>query len=134
MTAEPNFTVFYTLNGLVETSMRLLVVLERFHGIGLSLEELRLADFFVVFTEDIGGPSSLHVPLSNRAGSFTIRGDHYLPSALTFLQRADQVTLEGRRHFATHASEDTPFTSQYLTALSTRPPPGSRTTSTPKVG
>jgi hypothetical protein len=117
MTIEPDYTKFHTFNGLVETSMRLLMLLERFHDIPLNFEELRLVDFFAVFIKDVGGKTSLHVQISNRAGAYAIRGEHYFPAALTFLQRAGLIEQVKDRYSATHEAETTPFVSPYLTAL-----------------
>ncbi len=117
MTAEPDYTKVHTFNGLIETSMRLLILLERFHGQRLDFEELRLLDFFVVFATDIGGPNCLHVPVSGRVGAYNIRGEHYFPAALTFLERGGLIEREGTAYTATHAADPAPFFSPYVIGL-----------------
>lgn len=60
-------------NGLVETATRNLLILDACFPTAFTFDELRLLDLFVVFGEDIGFPSSLHVLLPGRVRAHEFR-------------------------------------------------------------
>ncbi len=114
MLAEP-FPIT-TFNGLAETAMRLLIILETHHGRSLDFETLRLMDFFSVLTADLGGPDSLHPPTPARGAAYNRRSAH-ITKALAFLIAAELVTKENGLYFAKNIDDGDPYRSQYLTGV-----------------
>lgn len=55
-------------NGVLETGMRSVVVLNEFSPIELDREQLSLLDYFVVHTSQAGGPADMH---PTNAGSYS---------------------------------------------------------------
>lgn len=47
-------------NGVLETGMRALVILNAFRSLDLDRDELGLLDYFVVHTSQAGGPADMH--------------------------------------------------------------------------
>lgn len=109
-------------NGLVETAMRSLVIIDAFHPRSLTFEELRLLDFFVVFAGDLGAARNLHVPLPGRAGAYAIRQDAIMKGLglIEALGHLVSTEVSGERRYA--ATDDAAaltgiISSPYLTAM-----------------
>lgn len=62
-------------NSPLETGLRAVILLTACFPRALSLDELVALDHFVVHSEDVGGPSSLHPPESTRAAELLVRRD-----------------------------------------------------------
>lgn len=95
-------------NGSVETGVRALLILEACHPATLDLDTMSLFDYFVVHTEDVGGPSSLHPANNSRVGEYHVRR-RVIQDGLRLMRRAsliDIVEAEDGVRFA--ASEDAP--------------------------
>ncbi len=95
-------------NGSVETGVRSLLILEACYPATLDLNTMSLFDYFVVHTEDIGGPSSVHPPTRSRAGEYHVRR-RVIQDGLRLMRRAclvDVVEAEDGVRFV--ASEDAP--------------------------
>lgn len=103
MSGEPHL-----FNGSVETGVRALLILEACHPKALNLETMSLFDYFVVHTEDIGGPPSLHPAVTSRVGEYHVRR-RVIQDGLRLMRRAsliDVVESEDGLRFA--ASDDAP--------------------------
>jgi hypothetical protein len=107
-----------TLNGLVETAMRLLIILETHHGQGFDFESLRLLDFFAVFSKDIDGAQSLHPATPSRGAAYNVRKTA-ITKALGFLLAAELVAEEKGSYSATNRDDGDPYRSRYLTDIQT---------------
>lgn len=109
-------------NGLVETAMRSLVILDAFYPHAFSFEEIRLLDYFAVFPGDIGGARNLHLPHSGRAGAYGVR-PAAIGKGLDYLTEIGHVlrTGEGRAALFRAADEGPAVTgfirSPYLTGI-----------------
>ena len=95
-------------NGSVETGVRSLLILEACYPATLDLDTMSLFDYFVVHTEDIGGPESLHPAVGSRVGEYHVRR-RVIQDGLRLMRRAsliDVVEAEDGVRFT--ASEDAP--------------------------
>ncbi|CAM3873710.1 ABC-three component system middle component 2 [Bordetella tumulicola] len=79
-------------NSLTEIGMRILFILEAFHPCTIDLKYLSAYDYYILHTEDIDGPKSLHVATASRSGEFLVRRKG-IQRALLFLQRAHLIEL-----------------------------------------
>lgn len=105
-----------TFNGLIETAMRLLIILETNYGRAFDFETIRLMDFFAVFAGDIDGPKSLHPINSARGGAFIIRKT-YVENALNFLVTAGLLSDEKGLYSANYPDDGDPYRTQYLRGI-----------------
>ncbi|MBV8254832.1 MAG: hypothetical protein JO154_19685 [Chitinophaga sp.] len=60
-------------NSTLETGVRATIILNAYYPKLLSLSALVLMDHLVVHTQDMGGPTSLHVNLPHRGGELLVR-------------------------------------------------------------
>jgi len=79
-------------NSLTEIGMRILFILEAFHPGAIDLKYLAAYDYYILHTEDIDGPQSLHFATSSRSGEFLVRRKG-IQGALLFLQRSHLIEL-----------------------------------------
>jgi hypothetical protein len=117
MLTERSFPIA-TFNGLTETAMRLLIILESHHGQGFDFETLRLMDFFSVFSGDIDGPQSLHPTTSGRGGAYNVRKTP-ITQALAFLLAAELITSKNDIYSATNIDDGDPYRTRYLIGIQT---------------
>ncbi|MDQ0390229.1 ABC-three component system middle component 2 [Labrys monachus] len=95
-------------NGSVETGVRALLILEACHPKTLDLDTMSLFDYFVVHTEDIGGPPSLHPAIGSRVGEYHVRR-RVIQDGLRLMRRASLVdVVEAKDGLRFAASEDAP--------------------------
>lgn len=80
-------------NSLTEIGMRILFILEAFHPRAIDIKYLAVYDYYILHTEDIGGPKSLHVATTSRSGEFLVRRKG-IQRALLFLQRSHLIELQ----------------------------------------
>lgn len=80
-------------NSLTEIGMRILFILEAFHPRTIDLKYIAVYDYYILHTEDIGGPKSLHVATTSRSGEFLVRRKG-IQRALLFLQRSHLIELQ----------------------------------------
>ena len=73
-------------NSTLEVAMRALFIMDAFHPLRLDLSRLSVFDYFVLHTEDIGGPPSLHASLDQRTGEYLVRRGA-IQTAIAFLRR-----------------------------------------------
>lgn len=71
--AIPGAEVPRLFNTPFEAGVRTVVILDAFSPSTLSLERLVALDHFVVHTEDLKGPPSLHPPVRTRAAEMLVR-------------------------------------------------------------
>ena len=103
VTADPRL-----FNGSVETGVRALLILEACHPQALDLDTMSLFDYFVVHTEDIGGPSSLHPAIGSRVGEYHVRR-RVIQDGLRLMRRASLIdVVEAEDGIRFTASEDAP--------------------------
>lgn len=88
-----NFDGNGLFNSLTEIGMRILCILEAFYPRAIDLKLLAVYDYYILHTEDVGGPKSLHVASTSRSGEFLVRRKG-IQSALLFLQRSHLVELQ----------------------------------------
>lgn len=105
-----------TFNGLTETAMRLLIILETNYGQGFDFETLRLMDFFAVFSGDIDGPQSLHPTTSSRGGAYNVRKSA-ISQALDFLLAAELIAHERGLYIANNKDDGDPYRTRYLKGI-----------------
>ncbi|TLX15879.1 ABC-three component system middle component 2 [Rhizobium sp. MHM7A] len=105
-----------TFNGLTETAMRLLIILETHYGQDFDFETLRLMDFFAVFSGDVDGPQSLHPVTSARGGAYNVRKTS-IAHALDFLLAAGLISDENGVYSATNKDDGDPYRTRYLTGI-----------------
>lgn len=77
-------------NGVLENAARVLLALDAFHPRYLSLEEIRIVDYFVAYGEDIGFGSSLQDRVAWRGQVFGIREKMVL-EAIELLLAAGEI-------------------------------------------
>lgn len=84
-------------NGLIEVAFRQALISEVFLEHELTIEHLRLLDFFTVHLGDVGGPVFLHPKRSNRIGFYDCREEAVKASAklLTTLKMSNAREIEG---------------------------------------
>jgi hypothetical protein len=115
MQVETPFRV-QTFNGLTETAMRLLIILETNYGRSFDFQTLRLMDFFTVYSGDIDGPQSLHPTNSGRGGTYNVRKS-LIPKAIDFLVAADLLNNENALYSAKNQDDGDPYRSTYLQGI-----------------
>ena len=62
-------------NSPLETGLRAVIILTACYPRALGLDQLVALDHFIVHTEDVGGPPSLHPPEEARAAELLVRRD-----------------------------------------------------------
>jgi len=78
-------------NSHLETGTRALIILDAAYPRTMDLTRLTWFDHLVVHTEDIGGPQSLHPPLSSRTGELLVMRTKY---SLALKERASWLIAE----------------------------------------
>jgi hypothetical protein len=73
-------------NGLLETGVRAIVILDAAYPRAFDLAKLSWFDHFVVHTADINGPESLHPDLPQRSGELLVRR-RLIEASLDVMQR-----------------------------------------------
>ena len=71
--ATPHEQAPVLFNSVVETGLRIVMVLDALIEHPVDLNTVCLLDHYVVHTADIGGPESLHPATSARAGEYLVR-------------------------------------------------------------
>lgn len=95
-------------NGSVETGVRSLLILEACYPATLDLDTISLFDYFVVHTEDIGGPESLHPAIGSRVGEYHVRR-RVIQDGLRLMRRASLIdVVEAEDGIRFTASDDAP--------------------------
>jgi len=77
---------------ITEIGIRIPFILEAFHPCTIELKYLAVYDYYILHTEDIDGPQSLHVATASRSGEFLVRRQG-IQSALLFLLRSHLIAL-----------------------------------------
>lgn len=62
-------------NSPYELGVRMVYLLNSLHPAGADLQKLVLLDYAVVYSNDLGGPPSLHTPVPYRGGEYLSRRD-----------------------------------------------------------
>ena len=77
-------------NAIVDVSLRVLIVLSELSPPARDLEELVVLDYFLVHSEDVNGPESLHPAVPHRSGEMLVRRG-IIRRALAMLERRQLV-------------------------------------------
>jgi hypothetical protein len=114
-----------TFNSPFELGVRMVYLLNSLQPIGADLQKLVLLDYAVVYSDDLGGPPSLHTPVPYRGSEYLSRRDLiaqglYLMSTRGLVEAAMDET--GITYFAGDAARAMvgALTSPYLRALEAR--------------
>ncbi|WP_110781552.1 ABC-three component system middle component 2 [Rhodopseudomonas faecalis] len=96
-------------NGVLETGMRALVILNAFRSIDLDRDELGLLDYFVVHTSQAGGPSDIHPTGPSSFSEYHIRRRR-IDDGIQLLQRIRliEVVADHERGIVFRAGDDAP--------------------------
>jgi len=95
-------------NSHLETGTRALIILDAAYPRTMDLTRLTWFDHLVVHTEDIGGPQSLHPPLSSRTGELLVRR-RLVEQSLKLMQRLHLVdVIANESGISYQAAEDAP--------------------------
>lgn len=105
-----------TYNGLVETSMRLLIILESQQGKGATYDQLRLMDFFAVFSSDVDGPSSVHQLQTGRGGAYRVR-PKIISDAIQFLLASGLIYCQRESYRSSYDDDGEPYSTPYLRGI-----------------
>ena len=62
-------------NSPYELGVRMVYLLNSLHPVGADLQKLVLLDYAVVYSDDLGGPPSLHTPVPYRGSEYLSRRD-----------------------------------------------------------
>lgn len=81
-------------NGAVETAARCLLVLEELRPSPLRIDELRMAELFVVFGNDIGAPFTLHNAIPGRMQAYVFREPRVV-AGVGLLRELGLVEIDG---------------------------------------
>lgn len=112
-------------NSPFELGVRMVYLLNSFQPMGADLQKLVLLDYAIVYSDDLGGPASLHTPVPYRGGEYLSRRD-IITQGLYLMSTRGLVDAEMDETGITYFAGDTAramvgaLTSPYLRELEMR--------------